>query len=245
MIVGIIFIIGSGLAMPLMTLVFGQIIDSFGSSSDSPQVIHSIAKTFALDKCTGKKCYLIGAKQLWIVWGDTPTYWNWRALPESRFSEVAELLNVCWLEFPPAEVSVKLAAAGSSGGNSGEEEVKAVYLNPIGRQRRQFGVYRRIGLFSRSLRFGHAMRPQEPVVDTADQQPQQDRQIPKERGDGWMEIELGEFFNEKGENGDVEMSLMEVKGGNWKGGLIIQGIRIELRLKKAKGKLVIHMGLFH
>ncbi|KAJ4969259.1 hypothetical protein NE237_015960 [Protea cynaroides] len=231
---------------------------------DNPVLIDKGTKTFALDKSSGKKCYMIGAKELSIVWGDTPTYWNWRPFPESRFSEVAELLNVCWLEvrgrmetrllspstiyvaylvlkftdsafgfeFPPAEVSVKLAAAGGGGGNSGEEEVKAVYLNPIGRQRRQFGVYRRIGLFSRSLRFGHAMRRQEPVVDAADQQPQQDRQIPKERGDGWMEIELGEFFNEKGEDGDVEMSLMEVKGGNWKGGLIIQGI--ELRPKKAK-----------
>ncbi|KAJ4976405.1 hypothetical protein NE237_001511 [Protea cynaroides] len=44
MIVGTISSIGSGLAMPLMTLIFGQIIDAFGSSSNSPQVVHSVAK---------------------------------------------------------------------------------------------------------------------------------------------------------------------------------------------------------
>ncbi|THU52025.1 hypothetical protein C4D60_Mb06t37250 [Musa balbisiana] len=46
------------------------------------------------------------------------------------------------------------------------------------------------------------------------------------RDDGWMEAELGEFYNEEGEDGEVEMSLMEVKGGHWKKGLIIQGIEI-------------------
>ncbi|KAJ4969096.1 hypothetical protein NE237_015797 [Protea cynaroides] len=226
---------------------------------DNPVLISNSTKTFALEKCSGKKCYMIGAKELSIVWGDTPQYWNWRPSPESRFSEVAELLFVCWLEVRgrmetrllsprttyvaylvlkftdsafgfdvvSAEVSVKLAAACAGGGNSGggEEEVKEVYLNPIRRQRRQFGVHK-------NRRLIHSMRPQEPVADAAYQQPLRDRPVPKERGDGWKEIELGEFFNEKGEDGDVEMSLMEVKGGNWKGGLIIQGI--ELRPKKAE-----------
>ena len=49
-----------------------------------------------------------------------------------------------------------------------------------------------------------------------------------ERKDGWMEIELGEFFS--GENDEeVKMSLMEVKGCHLKGGLVIEGI--ELRPK--------------
>ncbi|KAJ4969518.1 hypothetical protein NE237_016219 [Protea cynaroides] len=138
---------------------------------NNPVLIDNGTKTFALEKCSGKKCYMIGAKELSIVWGDTPQYWNWRPFPESRFSEVAELMKVCWLVvhgrmetrllspsttyvaylvfkfsdsaygfgLPPAEVSVKLAAAG------GGEEVKEVYLDPIGRHRRQFGMHRRIG----------------------------------------------------------------------------------------------------
>jgi hypothetical protein len=48
----------------------------------------------------------------------------------------------------------------------------------------------------------------------------------KERGYGWLEIKLGEFFNGGEDDGEVEMSVLEVKGGNWKGGLIVQGIEI-------------------
>ncbi|XP_042501084.1 F-box protein PP2-B10-like [Macadamia integrifolia] len=225
---------------------------------NNPLLIDRGTKTLALEKCSGRKCYMIGAKELSIVWGDTPSYWNWRPLPQSRFSEVAELIGVCWLEihgkmetrllspnttyvaylvlkvtdtaygfdFPPAEVSVKLANRGGGGG--GGEETKSVFLNPIGRQRRQVGIYRRIGSFSRSLMFSYALRPREEVEEA---EPQEEMgEIPKKREDGWMEIEMGEFFNERGEDGEVEMTLMEVKGGHWKAGLIIQGI--ELRPKK-------------
>ena len=54
---------------------------------------------------------------------------------------------------------------------------------------------------------------------------------PKERVDGWPETELGEFFNESGEDhGELEMSILEVKDGDWKGGLILQGTEIKLNL---------------
>ena len=54
---------------------------------------------------------------------------------------------------------------------------------------------------------------------------------PKERVDGWLETDLGEFFNESGEDhGELEMSILEVKDGDWKGGLILQGIEIKLNL---------------
>ncbi|XP_038972057.1 putative F-box protein PP2-B8 [Phoenix dactylifera] len=46
------------------------------------------------------------------------------------------------------------------------------------------------------------------------------------RNDGWMEIELGEFYNDEGDDGDVEMRLSEVNAGHWKSGLIIQGLEV-------------------
>ncbi|KAK8960545.1 putative F-box protein PP2-B8 [Platanthera guangdongensis] len=49
---------------------------------------------------------------------------------------------------------------------------------------------------------------------------------PRPRADGWKEILLGEFCNEEGDDGEVGMALMEIKGGNWKRGLIVQGIEI-------------------
>ena len=49
--------------------------------------------------------------------------------------------------------------------------------------------------------------------------------IPSEREDGWMEIELGEFFSGESYE-EVKMSFMEVKGYQSKGGLILEGIEI-------------------
>ncbi|KAK3416074.1 hypothetical protein EUGRSUZ_H01640 [Eucalyptus grandis] len=55
---------------------------------------------------------------------------------------------------------------------------------------------------------------------------------PKERRDGWSEIELGEFLTKEGQDGEVEMSVMETKGGNRKAGLVVEGI--EIRPKDGK-----------
>ncbi|XP_043722219.1 putative F-box protein PP2-B12 isoform X1 [Telopea speciosissima] len=235
--------------------------DLFLYLCDNPLLIDNGSKTFALEKWSGKKCYMIGAKQLFIACVDTPWFWKWSPLPESRFSEVAKLLRVCWLEIRGkmetrllspntmygayivlkftdkaygfedllAEVSVKLA---SGDGGAEEGEVKSVYLDPrsvpsnTGAHRQQRGINRGIfRLFPWSARSSNALNPEEAVRD-----PRPEGQVPRERWDGWMEIDMGEFFNDRGDDGEVEMSLLEVKRGNWKSGLIIQGI--ELRPKE-------------
>ncbi|XP_044481086.1 putative F-box protein PP2-B12 isoform X2 [Mangifera indica] len=50
--------------------------------------------------------------------------------------------------------------------------------------------------------------------------------LARERGDDWLEVELGDFYNTGDENGELEISILETRGGHWKGGLIIQGIEI-------------------
>lgn len=55
---------------------------------------------------------------------------------------------------------------------------------------------------------------------------QGDGRLPNERGDGWMEIELGDFFNGEASDQEVKMSLMEIKGYQLKGGLVIEGIEV-------------------
>lgn len=49
--------------------------------------------------------------------------------------------------------------------------------------------------------------------------------IPREREDSWSEIELGEFFSGDRDE-EVKMALMEVKGCQLKGGLVIDGIEV-------------------
>ncbi|MCL7031153.1 hypothetical protein MKW94_023831 [Papaver nudicaule] len=218
---------------------------------DEPLLIDGGRKSFALEKSSGKKCFMLGAKDLSIIWGGTPKYWRWREFPGSRFAEVAELLSVCWLEItgrlptrllspkteyaaylvlkfvegaygfdhPPAEAVVKVVGAGGSSSVSSGE--RPVYLDPDGSRRRQLQVApHRIGLIRR--RFGHMLRP-------APSTSRWEGQFPQDRSDGWMEIEMGHFFNnggEESEGSDVQMSLNEIKGGHWKSGLIIQGIEI-------------------
>ncbi|KAK9919294.1 hypothetical protein M0R45_027899 [Rubus argutus] len=51
-------------------------------------------------------------------------------------------------------------------------------------------------------------------------------QHPKERADGWLEVELGEFLCQGEEYGELEMDCMEIKSGWGKRGLIVEGIEV-------------------
>ncbi|VFQ83577.1 unnamed protein product [Cuscuta campestris] len=55
----------------------------------------------------------------------------------------------------------------------------------------------------------------------------------RQRSDHWMEVELGDILvtGEEEEECIIEMSFMEVRGGNQKSGLVVQGI--EIRPKEA------------
>ena len=87
----------------------------------------------------------------------------------------------------------------------------------------------RVGFFNSchsSITGFHAPQPQPRENEELD-----GLKYPKERVDGWLETDLGEFFNESGEDhGELEMSILEVKDGDWKGGLILQGTEIKLNL---------------
>ncbi|KAJ4943997.1 hypothetical protein NE237_000165 [Protea cynaroides] len=194
----------------------------FRSAADSDS-------TFAMEKRSGKKCYMIGAKELFFCSFGGTFKVIWPPLPESRFSEVAELLEMNWFEisgkmearllspnttyvaylvfkiadnaealgYNPVEMSVKLA----SGGRLEQGQMKYVCLTTPKEKddnpwwpAPQWGVPEETEAYS--LR-----EPEE----------REARVVPKKRGDGWTEIEMGEFFNERSDDGVVEMSLKEVK----------------------------------
>ena len=54
----------------------------------------------------------------------------------------------------------------------------------------------------------------------------QDPLLPKWRKDGWFESKLGEYFNEGGENDELQISLRDVEDRTIKSGLIVAGIEI-------------------
>ncbi|PHT41683.1 hypothetical protein CQW23_20537 [Capsicum baccatum] len=58
----------------------------------NPILIDAGRKSFSLEKCTGKKCYILGARDLHITWADSPQYWEWTSLPDSRCNFVDVML---------------------------------------------------------------------------------------------------------------------------------------------------------
>ncbi|XVE90538.1 hypothetical protein DITRI_Ditri20bG0085900 [Diplodiscus trichospermus] len=228
------------------SLSFSSKKELYLSLCESPVLIDGGRKSLSLERGSGKKCYMLSARDLFIVWSDTPTYWRWVSIPDSRFEEVAELISVCWFEirgkikismlshmtnykaylvykattgvygfdFHPVEVSVGLVGT--------EGSKRTAYLDAgRGLRLRYQGPPRRIGLFNRSRLFG--LQSSVPTRSSDDQ-------YPKARVDGWLEIELGELFNEGPLDGELEVSVLEVKAGHWKGGLVIQGIEMRPRI---------------
>ncbi|XP_010527859.1 PREDICTED: F-box protein PP2-B1 [Tarenaya hassleriana] len=218
------------------SLVFSSKKELYLALSDNPVLIDDGKKSFWLEKPTGKKCYMISALDLTIIWGGTPSYWQWISVPESRFERVAELLNVCWLE-----IRGKIGAGMLSLGTLysiyfvfkttdrwyGFDKVPVeAGVGVVGSEASSHRLIcfdaGRGGSFLR-----RRLRPWiHPRVSREEEERSNGLVEPKERGDGWMEVELGEFFNNG--NGDeiVAINVLETKGGNWKSGLIVQGIEI-------------------
>ncbi|KAF8019180.1 hypothetical protein BT93_H3922 [Corymbia citriodora subsp. variegata] len=164
---------------------------------------------FSLDKKSGKKCFMIGARELAIIWGNDQRYWKWIAGQNSRFDEVARLLVVWWFHIE-GRIDTKMLSPRTR---------YAAYL--IFR----FNDYRR-GLYrpmeSRVSAESDA-RGEWPnvILDPREGEPRSTR----ERGDGWLEIEMGEFYNENGEDGTLLCTLREVDNHTPKRGLIVEGIQ--------------------
>ncbi|XP_017976171.1 PREDICTED: F-box protein PP2-B15 isoform X1 [Theobroma cacao] len=186
-----------------------------------PVLIDGGNKIFKLEKSSGKKSYMLSAKELSITWSSNPLYWGWISMSESRFSRVAVLRTTDWLEIR---------------GN-----IRTQILTP----NTTYGAYLILKISDRA--YGLDSMPSEITVEVGNQvssgsvflQHQESKKqremwklvegnhqgVLSERGDRWMEIELGQFFS--GENDEeVKMSLLEVKGCHLKGGLVIEGIEV-------------------
>ncbi|XP_042451507.1 F-box protein PP2-B10-like isoform X2 [Zingiber officinale] len=211
-----------------------------------------VLQIFSLDRSSGAKCFMLSARELVITWADTDSYWRWVPEPDSRFSEVAELLSVCWLEIrghfkckmlsskttyaaylifklsdrayglghPLQEASVELGT---------ELSTSVVCLQPSDMYAHMHARRSRVW-FRRGLHWRRRVLTVNESQEADEEAKEAAGRVPQLRNDGWMEIELGEFYNCGEEDKEVDVSLLEVKGGHWKIGLIIEGI--EIRPKK-------------
>ncbi|XP_060173833.1 F-box protein PP2-B10-like [Lycium barbarum] len=188
------------------------------SLCDSPVLIDGGKLRFSLDKKTGKKCFMISARELAIIWAvDTPWYWEWISHPDSRFSEVAHLKAVSWLDIR-GTIGTQMLSKGTkyvaylvfklAEGHEGLEIANAVvrFVNRVSDKEAE----ERASVVT--------------LVEKKVWRRKRNMKRPQKRVDGWMEIELGSFSNDTGDDGDVEARLMEIKRLHGKGGLIVQGM---------------------
>ncbi|KAI5347592.1 hypothetical protein L3X38_000479 [Prunus dulcis] len=181
-----------------------------------PIIIGNGNMSMALEKQSGKKCYMVGARELTVIWGDTPPYWQWISLPESRFAQVAELNYVWWLEIKgyieTKNLSPRTAYAAYFVYQLSSEHNPRTATTPF-----RFRVaYEQGTADERSVIL-------DPITHEGIAPPQA-----RYRGNGWIEIEMGEFITEE-DNATVLFSLMEISSF-CKSGLIVEGI--ELRPKQ-------------
>ncbi|CAL0311205.1 unnamed protein product [Lupinus luteus] len=186
-----------------------------------PLILDGGKRIFKLEKSSGKKCYILSARELSIAWSSDPIFWSWRSTPQSRFPEVAELRTISWLEI--------------------EGKIRTQILTP----NTLYGAYLIMNVSHRaygldfapsevSIVTGHKVekgkaylyRKEEKnlKMETFFSENKEGIPYPSKREDGWMEIELGEFFSGES-NVDVKMSLREVCY-RLKGGLVLEGIEV-------------------
>ncbi|KAI9195013.1 hypothetical protein LWI28_010855 [Acer negundo] len=194
--------------------------DLYLHACHNPLLINEGRLSFWLDKLSGKRCYMISPKELRIIWVDTPQYWKWISLPEARFPAVALLRAVCWFEIG-GKINISLMSPVTT---------YVAYL--VFKSTRYFDgfvnnrVEATVGLVgSNGQKRTVYLHPNQQGIVPGDGD--NHGLFPKTRGDGWLESELGEFFyGGTDEEGELSMTILEIRRGNWKRGLVVQGIEI-------------------
>ncbi|KAM0851001.1 hypothetical protein ACQ4PT_052708 [Festuca glaucescens] len=160
------------------------------------------------------KCKMLSARSLQIA-NNKRWYWRWISIPDSRFSECAELIGVYELavtgEVSPRDLSagesytvyLEYKLAGSTSGLKGSVQTSSLRL------------------------YGEQILATNKVsIDPEARGSASDVTYPVRRGDGWLELKLAEFTNdddmltEKGVIVDIREKDLTIK----KAGLIVEGM---------------------
>ncbi|KAK2650781.1 hypothetical protein Ddye_018270 [Dipteronia dyeriana] len=185
---------------------------------------HSPSLSFWLDHESGKKCYMISARELIIKDSDIIYAWTWFSvsdanadikshlcIPDCRFSEVIIRGDGC-----PFEIGGKITASLLS-----PMTTYVAYL-VIAENRVDYCPAE----VTVELAGSNNVQNRSVYIHQEQQDGDDDGLYPKMRAGGWLETELGEFFNE----GDEEDELLITIVSKMKQFLVVEGI--EIRPKK-------------
>ncbi|PSS28840.1 F-box protein like [Actinidia chinensis var. chinensis] len=202
----------------------------------NPTLLDEGKKSFMLEKFSGKKSYMLSARELDIAMSHEPMNWSWTSMPRSRFSEVAVLKTIQQLEIQ-GKIETQILSPDTT---YGAYLIMKISEHSYGLDSIPLELSIQVGNnpvcgSTAYLRHGDSNKRQLERLFYANRVEMMrqrvnagEGRVPRERKDGWMEIEVGDFFSGCGDE-EVKMSVVEVKGGHFKGGLIVEGI--ELRPK--------------
>ncbi|CAK9187151.1 unnamed protein product [Ilex paraguariensis] len=159
-------------------------------------------KKYWVERKSTYNSFMLFARDLSITWADDNRFWHWPYLPETNnvLIDVAELLNVSWLEIHGKFETTKL-----SPGVTYEVVFVVMLRDPA------YGWQVPV-----NLRL---------ILPDGSRQEHKENMMEKTRG-RWIEIPAGEFTTLPEKDGEVEFSLYDYDGGVWKRGLVIKGVAI-------------------
>ncbi|KAJ4827515.1 hypothetical protein Tsubulata_038361, partial [Turnera subulata] len=155
-----------------------------------------------VEKKSHSNCFTLFARDLLITWAEDNRLWHWFSLYEtSNVSvDVAELINVCWLEVHGKFNTIKLTPGVLY------EAVFVIMLKDPA-----YGWETPVNL--------------RVILPNGVKQEHKEKLLTKPRAQ-WIEIPAGEFKVSPEHVGEMEISMFEYDGGDWKKGLLIKGIVI-------------------
>ncbi|KAL8092768.1 uncharacterized protein LOC141692772 [Apium graveolens] len=203
---------------------------SFASKKDlylfligNPLLIDANTKSFWLDKWSGKKCFMITTSSTQHPdaahneeYGDTYGHWRVNANGLSRFVWTPKTDQLIWFEVH-GRMSTSMLSSDTT------------YTVLLVHKREFYDGYNYPVEDPIPFEASVGSREEESlkrVVYLDRKTGETGSQYAVERKDGWLEVELGEYFNKGGENKDLETSVKEVTSGIPKWGYMIQGIEI-------------------
>ncbi|KAH7669777.1 Phloem protein 2-like protein [Dioscorea alata] len=178
-----------------------------------PILIDDGKMSFCLEKSSGRKCYMLSPKLLRLEG------FEWISLRDSRFANVAELVDGPWLEIYGTLESKILSRETMYGVHLVFSIVeRSRGLDRFHKATVKLGgnVSHRVGRFRGRKRKQPSSNGNLAAVDVME---------PHRRPDGWMEIEIGEFYTSDGDDGEVKMCVVD-NNARHISGLIVHGVDI-------------------
>ncbi|KAH9755363.1 F-box protein PP2-B15 [Citrus sinensis] len=184
----------------------------------NPTLIANGRKSFKVDKSSGKKSYVLSARELSITWSDNPENWRWKPSLKSSNMLSPNTMYGAYLSIKITHQAYGLDLIPSETFLEMENQIisaNIAYLSFKDKKKHHL----------ESLFYGNRKQMVKSRVNT---EGGGDERFARESDDGWMEVELGEFISgdEEDDHREVKMRLRKVKGYQLKGGLVSEGIEV-------------------